>query len=114
MDFHWNGDQLTAEITVDADGKPEDENAIRWIYEPGSFAPLARYQKEHLHYAVTNTVGRIQEQLTEEGTTIWKGKPHLWGKEEGRNWEGARADHQIIPDHPKKQKAHSTFLEQAS
>ncbi|KKF38661.1 hypothetical protein EYY83_19595 [Hafnia alvei] len=114
MDFHWNGDQLTAEIPVDADGKPEDENAIRWIYEPGSFTPLARYEKGQLHYAVTDTVGRIQELLTEEGTIVWRGKQQLWGKEEGRSQEGARADHQIIPDHAKKQKAHSTFLEQAS
>ena len=89
MDFHWNGDQLAEEIPVSADGKPEDENAIRWIYEPGSFTPLARYEKGQLHYAVTDTVGRIQELLTEEGTIVWKGKQQLWGKEEGRNQEGA-------------------------
>jgi len=29
MDFHWNGDQLTDEIPVGSDGKPDDENAIR-------------------------------------------------------------------------------------
>lgn len=89
INFHWNGDQLAEEIPVGADGKPEDENAIRWIYEPGSFTPLARYEKGHLHYAVTDTVGRIQELLTEEGTIVWKGKPQLWGKEDGRNQEDA-------------------------
>jgi len=86
---HWNGDQLTEEIPVGADGKPEDENAIRWIYEPGSFTPLARYEKGQLHYAVTDTVGRIQELLTEEGTIVWKGKQQLWGREEGTNNEDA-------------------------
>ncbi|WP_321573040.1 RHS repeat domain-containing protein, partial [Hafnia alvei] len=88
INFHWNGDQLAEEIPVSADGKPEDENAIRWIYEPGNFTPLARYEKGQLHYAVTDTVGRIQELLTEEGTIVWKGKQQLWGKEEGRNQEG--------------------------
>ncbi|WP_241350421.1 hypothetical protein [Escherichia coli] len=44
MDFHWNGDQLTEEIPVGVNGKPEDENAIRWIYEPGDFTPFARYE----------------------------------------------------------------------
>lgn len=44
MDFHWNGDQLTEEIPVSQDGTPDHENAIRWIYEPGSFTPLARYE----------------------------------------------------------------------
>ncbi|WET42269.1 hypothetical protein [Citrobacter enshiensis] len=68
VDFHWNGDQLTEEIPVNSEGEPEYGNAIRWIYEPGSFTPLARYEKGQLHYAVTDTVGRIQELLTEEGT----------------------------------------------
>ncbi|WET42272.1 RHS repeat domain-containing protein [Citrobacter enshiensis] len=82
MDFHWNGDQLTAEIPVGADGKQEDENTIRWIYEPGSFTPIARYEKGQLHYTVTDTVGRIQELLTEESTIAWRGKQQLWGREE--------------------------------
>lgn len=85
MDFHWNGDQLTDEIPVGSDGKPDDENAIRWIYVPGSFTPLARYAKGQLHYAVTDTVGRIQELLTEDGTIVWRGKQQLWGREESAN-----------------------------
>ncbi|WP_288846685.1 RHS repeat-associated core domain-containing protein [uncultured Citrobacter sp.] len=89
MDFHWNGDQLTEEIPVGPDGKPEDENAIRWIYEPGSFTPLARYEKGQLHYAITDTVGRIQELMTEDGTIVWRGKQQLWGQEESRNREDA-------------------------
>ncbi|HAY4505313.1 TPA: hypothetical protein JZ923_004456, partial [Escherichia coli] len=89
MDFHWNGDQLTEEISVGADGTPEDENAIRWIYEPGDFTPFARYEKGQLHYAVTDTVGRVQELLTEEGLIVWKGKQQLWGREEGINKDDA-------------------------
>jgi RHS repeat-associated protein len=85
MDFHWNGDQLIDEIPVGSDGKPDGENAIRWIYEPDSFTPLARYAKGHLHYAVTDTVGRIQELLTEDGTIVWRGKQQLWGQEESEN-----------------------------
>jgi RHS repeat-associated protein len=85
MDFHWNGDQLTDEIPVGSDDKPDDENAIRWVYEPGSFTPLARYNKGQLHYAITDTVGRIQELLTEDGTIVWRGKQQLWGREESAN-----------------------------
>jgi RHS repeat-associated protein len=87
MHFHWNGDQLTEEIPVSPDGIPEDENAIRWIYEPGSFTPLARYEKGQLHYSVTDTVGRIQELMTEDGTIVWRGQQQLWGREEGINQE---------------------------
>ncbi|WP_249357060.1 RHS repeat-associated core domain-containing protein [Citrobacter sp. wls827] len=87
MDFHWNGDQLTEEIPVSPDGTPVHENAIRWICEPGSFTPLARYEKGQLHYAVTDTVGRVQELVTEDGTIIWQGKQQLWGREESGNKE---------------------------
>jgi len=38
-----------------------------------------------LHYAVTDTVGRIQELLTEDGTIVWRGKQQLWGREESAN-----------------------------
>lgn len=72
-----------------ADGKPEYESAIRWIYEPGSFTPIARYEKGLLHYAVTDTVGRVQELLTEDGLIVWKGKQQLWGREEGINKDDA-------------------------
>jgi len=85
MDFHWNGDQLTDEIPVGSDGKPDGENAIRWIYESGSFTPLVRYKKGQLHYTVTDTVGRLQELLTEDGTIVWRGKQQLWGREESAN-----------------------------
>ncbi|MEZ2577544.1 RHS repeat domain-containing protein, partial [Buttiauxella ferragutiae] len=83
--FHWNGDQLTEEIPVYAGGTPAYDDSIRWIYEPGSFTPLARYEKGQLHYAVTDTVGRIQELLTEDGTIVWRGKQQLWGREESAN-----------------------------
>ncbi|EDQ7230752.1 RHS repeat protein, partial [Salmonella enterica subsp. enterica] len=85
MDFHWNGDQLTEEIPVGKDGVPEHNNNIRWIYEQGSFTPLARYEKGQLHYTVTDTVGRVQELLTEDGTIAWRGKQQLWGREESAN-----------------------------
>ena len=88
-DFHWNGNQLTEEIPVSPEGTPEYENAIRWVYEPGRFTPLARYEKGQLHYAITDTVGRIQELLTEDGTIVWRGQQHLWGREESRNNEDA-------------------------
>ena len=83
MDFHWNGDLLTEEIPVSAGGTPDAENSIRWIYAPGSFTPIARYEKGQLYYAVTDTVGRVQELLTEDGTIMWCGKQQLWGREEG-------------------------------
>ena len=90
-DFHWNGDQLCEEIPVGTDGTPVYENAIRWIYEPGSFTPLARHENGELHYAVTDTLGRIQELLREDGTLAWRGEQQLWGRETGRQKADAPA-----------------------
>ncbi|MCE9992694.1 hypothetical protein LZ633_11905 [Enterobacter asburiae] len=90
-DFHWNGDQLTEEIPVGTDGTPVYENAIRWIYEPGSFTPLARHENGELHYAVTDTLGRIQELLREDGALAWRGEQQLWGRETGRQKADAPA-----------------------
>ncbi|MCE9992692.1 hypothetical protein LZ633_11895, partial [Enterobacter asburiae] len=90
-DFHWNGDQLCEEIPVGTDGTPLYENAIRWIYEPGSFTPLARHENGELHYAVTDTVGRIQELLREDGTLAWRGEQQLWGRETGHQKADAPA-----------------------
>ncbi|MBL5886573.1 RHS repeat-associated core domain-containing protein, partial [Lelliottia aquatilis] len=91
MDFHWSGDQLTEEIPVSTDGQPDHDNAIRWLYEPGSFTPFACHEKGQLHYAVTDITGRIQELLTEDGTIVWQGRQQLWGREEGRNQDNAPA-----------------------
>ena len=38
---------------------------------------------------MTDTVGRIQELLTEDGTIVWRGKQQLWGREESINKENA-------------------------
>ncbi|MEZ2577536.1 RHS repeat-associated core domain-containing protein [Buttiauxella ferragutiae] len=55
------------------------------MYEPAALTPVARHAKGKLHYAVTDTVGRIQELLTEDGTIVWRGKQQLWGREESAN-----------------------------
>ncbi|WP_422685263.1 RHS domain-containing protein [Citrobacter portucalensis] len=73
-------------MPVNTDGTPDDESAIRWIYEPRSFTPLARYEKGQLHYAVTDTVGRVQELLTEDGTIVWRGKQQLWAGQDHQKY----------------------------
>ncbi|WP_410172035.1 hypothetical protein [Hafnia paralvei] len=81
MDFHWNGDQFTEVIPVRADDSAEDGNTLHWIYEPGSFTPLARYEKDPLHNAVTDTIDHVQELQTEDGSIACRGKQQLWGWE---------------------------------
>jgi len=89
MDFHWNGDLMVGEVPVSADGTPQENKEVRWYYVPGSFTPLARYENGELHYAVADTVGRIQELVKEDGEIVWRGEQQLWGRETGFQREGA-------------------------
>jgi hypothetical protein len=38
--LYSGGDLMVEEIPVTADGTPDPGQAIRWIYEPGTFTPL--------------------------------------------------------------------------
>jgi len=88
MDFHWNGDLMVGEVPVSADGTPQENKEVRWYYVPGSFTPLARYENGELHYAVADTVGRVQELVKEDGEIVWRGEQQLWGRETGFQREG--------------------------
>lgn len=88
MDFHWNGDLMVGEVPVSADGTPQENKEVRWYYVPGSFTPLARYENGVLHYAVADTIGRVQELVKEDGEIVWRGEQQLWGRETGFQREG--------------------------
>jgi len=94
FEYNLRGKEALSRSEAEPEGKstdlkPEDENDIRWIYELGNFTPLARYDKGQLHYTITDTVGRIQELLTENGMIVWRGEQQLWGRETGFQREGA-------------------------
>ena len=40
--YQWEGDRLIAEAPMTADGAVAWDRARHWVYEPGSFRPLAQ------------------------------------------------------------------------
>ncbi|WP_232487082.1 RHS domain-containing protein, partial [Pectobacterium parmentieri] len=56
---------------------------VQWVYEPGSFRPLAQVEAQggdtQLHYIVTDLAGTARELCSEEGDVHWRGEQGLWG-----------------------------------
>ncbi|WP_219727944.1 RHS domain-containing protein [Tabrizicola aquatica] len=79
----WDGDQIVAAAPIYADGTVVWDRAEAWVYEPGSFRPLAKLQGEDLYYVVTDHIGTPRELISEDGTrTAWRARLGLWGETE--------------------------------
>ena len=63
-----------------ADGTPARE--VLWVYEPGSFRPLAQVERKgddtRLHHVVTDVAGTARELCSESGEVHWRGEQALW------------------------------------
>ncbi|MCG8711070.1 RHS domain-containing protein, partial [Brenneria sp. 4F2] len=55
---------------------------VQWVYEPGSFRPLAQVERKggntRLHYVVTDVAGTARELCSESGEVHWRGEQALW------------------------------------
>ncbi|POE29671.1 RHS domain-containing protein, partial [Pectobacterium odoriferum] len=73
--YRWDGDQLIGQQQYYADGSAARE--VQWVYEPGSFRPLAQVEAQgdstQLHYIVTDLTGTARELCSEEGEIRWRG-----------------------------------------
>lgn len=77
----WEGDRQIAEAPITADGTVAWDQARHWVYEPGSFRPLAQIEGEALHYIVTDHLGTPRELLSEDGEEVaWRAELALWGE----------------------------------
>ncbi|HGY5298578.1 TPA: RHS repeat-associated core domain-containing protein [Aeromonas salmonicida] len=79
--YRWDGDQLVQQQSYRADGNAARQ--VQWVYEPGSFRPLAQWeageQEDRLHYIVTDVAGTARELCSEAGDILWRGEQRLWG-----------------------------------
>ncbi|AHE72488.1 hypothetical protein M942_04125 [Enterobacter ludwigii] len=82
VDYRWDGDQLVGEQQWLADGSAA--RAVQWVYEPGTFRPLAQVEKQgettRLHYVVTDLTGTARELCSEDGEVHWRGEQALWDR----------------------------------
>ena len=107
VDYHWDGDQLVGQQQWLADGNAA--RAVQWVYEPGSFRPLAQLEQQNgatqLHYIVTDLTGTARELCSEEGDVHWRGEQALWGEYREaktpmalRRWLGDAANDEVSCD----------------
>ncbi|MFQ6553053.1 RHS repeat domain-containing protein [Aestuariibius insulae] len=68
---------------VYSDGTIAWDCSEAWIYEPGSFIPVAKVAGEQLWYVTIDHLGTPRELFSEDGQTVaWRADPGLWGKAE--------------------------------
>ncbi len=107
VEYHWDGDQLVGQQQWLADGNAA--RAVQWVYEPGSFRPLAQLEQQNgatrLHYIVTDLTGTARELCSEEGDVHWRGEQALWGAYREaktpmalRRWLGDAANDEVSCD----------------
>ncbi len=90
--YGWDGDLLSAEAPLRADGSAEWGSATVWHYEPGTFRPVAREGSDgSLLYVVTDHLGTPRELLDESGRAVWSAEYRLWGAVR-RVWVAANDD----------------------
>ena len=81
--YQWDGDQIVADAPIYADGTVAWDQAEAWVYEPGTFRPMAKLAGDDLYYVVTDHIGTPRELVSEDGKrTAWRAKFGLWGNTE--------------------------------
>ncbi|WP_437996645.1 RHS repeat-associated core domain-containing protein [Sorangium sp. So ce185] len=76
-EYVWDGDDLVHERVRRADGTLEP--LVTWIFEPGAFAPVAKFEGRKRYSVVTDHLGTPTMLMTEEGQAAWKAQLDLYG-----------------------------------
>ena len=82
MHYLYDGAQVIQQTLKTANG--EALQSTEYIYEPGSFRPVAQVDTNHtlaiekLHYVVTDHAGTPRELCAEDGDIVWRGEQSLW------------------------------------
>jgi hypothetical protein len=90
--FVWDGNVPLHEWTVSIDqsnsvitedGKKEHttpENLITWIFEDGTFIPMAKLQGYKSYSIITDHLGTPVESYDEEGKKVWSRELNIYGE----------------------------------
>jgi RHS repeat-associated protein len=76
-EYVWDGDDLVHERRRNADSSLQP--LITWIFEPGSFAPAAKFEGYNRYSVITDHLGTPTILLTEAGQLAWKAQIDIWG-----------------------------------
>ncbi|MFM2483474.1 RHS repeat domain-containing protein [Celerinatantimonas sp. YJH-8] len=82
IQYRYDGAQVVQQILKAANG--DALQTTEYIYEPGSFRPVAQvntnhvHESEQLHYVITDQAGTPRELCREDGDIVWRGQQGLW------------------------------------
>ncbi|WP_437828343.1 DUF6531 domain-containing protein [Sorangium sp. So ce1153] len=76
-EYVWDGDDLVHERVRRADGTLEP--LVTWIFEPGAFAPVAKFEGRKRYSVVIDHLGTTAMLMTEAGQVAWKAQLDLYG-----------------------------------
>ncbi|MDC0740845.1 RHS repeat-associated core domain-containing protein [Polyangium mundeleinium] len=71
--FIWDGDELVHEV-------PEATPLVTWVFEPGTFAPLAKGEGERRYGVLADHLGVRLALVDEDGAPAWVGELDVWGE----------------------------------
>ncbi|MCK6592809.1 MAG: RHS domain-containing protein, partial [Polyangiaceae bacterium] len=70
--YVWDGDDLVHEVI-------ENAALVTWVFEPGTFAPLAKVEGEARYGVVTDHLGTPEMVFDEMGEFAWKAQLDIYG-----------------------------------
>jgi RHS repeat-associated protein len=70
--YVWDGDNLVHEVKDEA-------AAVTWVFEPGTFAPLAKAEGERRFGVLTDHLGTPRMMADEAGALAWKAQLDVYG-----------------------------------
>ncbi|MFS8071076.1 MAG: RHS repeat domain-containing protein, partial [Byssovorax sp.] len=76
-EFVWDGDDLVHERLTTAEGIHAP--LVTWIFEPGTFAPVAKFEGRKRYAVVTDHLGTPTLLMTEAGKLAWKAQLDVYG-----------------------------------
>ena len=76
-EFVWDGDDLVHERVTTAEGTHAP--LVTWIFEPGTFAPVAKFEGRKRYAVVTDHLGTPTLLMTEAGKLAWKAQLDVYG-----------------------------------
>ena len=75
--YVWDGDDLVHEQVTTAEGQRAP--LVTWIFEPGAFTPIAKFDGRKRYAIVTDHLGTPTLLMTEAGKLAWKAQLDVYG-----------------------------------
>ncbi|MFP3765049.1 GH-E family nuclease [Prevotella intermedia] len=102
--YLWDGNVMVQEWQYDENDRPQHsidefgrirmlgdepvENLVTWVYEEGSYVPVAKIQDGERYTIISDYMGRPVEAYNSYGTIVWQGDYDIYGNL--RNRKGIR------------------------